>query len=902
MPNKSSMSKAFAAAFAVLTISIISGIITLTILYKSEINILNPTPPPTFSPTTTAPPPDSRLPTNLVPESYEIFLQPWFHTRIIEMVNVTSPNQTMLFTGNSTVHFHCTQAARSIYLHSMDLTLSNPWVMNQDTNEQIGVSDLEQQEDVNDFLKVNLEEDLMAGGNYSLFLAFEGEVSASLEGLYECVYIEGYPKDEDDENALRFLVATNMEPTHARMLFPCFDEPAMKAEFHLTIIHRRTTSALGNTAILGERRKKYVIKSLIKVTVKGFNSPSFLSVSNIIDDEWKYTQFYPTPRMSTYLFAFAVSEFTSIPSSHERVEIKTYARPEATEKGHTKYAAHIAGSTLTFFEKLFEIDYTLGKLDQIALPDLASLAMENWGLITYVEGSLLFEEGVSSLLHKEDIAIIVAHELAHQWFGNLVTIKWWSDLWLKEGFATYFSFPAVDYVEPTFKMKDVFMMETLHFAFEADALTSSHPLSSRPEDVQTIDDIRQMYDSITYNKGASVLRMLADFVGENVFNNGIKVSHTLAISIAKLMDPWVNQIGYPVITINTTSGEIYQKHFLFNNTAESRYVPEIQRMGKLKKEEFISKSGEWILVNVNSTGYYRVNYNPENWERLLTQLERDPQRIPPINRGQLIDDVFNLARAKLVNVTLALNFTRFLSKERAYLPWDSAVKNLEYFVIMFDRCEVYGPIFKLNPSTVFKLCFFSLRHNQITAIDVACSNGLPECIEMAKSKFSNWMRSNSTNNIHPNLRSMIYCHAVAAGGKEEWEFAWDKYQSSRDTSEREYLQYAMSCTKKIWLLNRYLKYTLDSEKIRFRDVASTISFIAMNAAGQALAWNFIRAHWGTLIQFSCPLHLGNWLILSHYGCHVGSSFDWLLCACLSRHAQLPITQTSCDRFQTNSLY
>uniref|UniRef100_A0A8C5EIE7 Aminopeptidase n=1 Tax=Gouania willdenowi TaxID=441366 RepID=A0A8C5EIE7_GOUWI len=862
MPNKSSMSKAFAAAFAVLTISIISGIITLTILYKSEINILNPTPPPTFSPTTTAPPPDSRLPTNLVPESYEIFLQPWFHTRIIEMVNVTSPNQTMLFTGNSTVHFHCTQAARSIYLHSMDLTLSNPWVMNQDTNEQIGVSDLEQQEDVNDFLKVNLEEDLMAGGNYSLFLAFEGEVSASLEGLYECVYIEGYPKDEDDENALRFLVATNMEPTHARMLFPCFDEPAMKAEFHLTIIHRRTTSALGNTAILG------------------FNSPSFLSVSNIIDDEWKYTQFYPTPRMSTYLFAFAVSEFTSIPSSHERVEIKTYARPEATEKGHTKYAAHIAGSTLTFFEKLFEIDYTLGKLDQIALPDLASLAMENWGLITYVEGSLLFEEGVSSLLHKEDIAIIVAHELAHQWFGNLVTIKWWSDLWLKEGFATYFSFPAVDYVEPTFKMKDVFMMETLHFAFEADALTSSHPLSSRPEDVQTIDDIRQMYDSITYNKGASVLRMLADFVGENVFNNGIKVSHTLsAISIAKLMDPWVNQIGYPVITINTTSGEIYQKHFLFNNTAESslwwqipiRFMSNTSDTSmvlqclslSVKKEEFISKSGEWILVNVNSTGYYRVNYNPENWERLLTQLERDPQRIPPINRGQLIDDVFNLARAKLVNVTLALNFTRFLSKERAYLPWDSAVKNLEYFVIMFDRCEVYGPMQTYLQNQVKGLYNFyrnetdnssvphdhASQHNQITAIDVACSNGLPECIEMAKSKFSNWMRSNSTNNIHPNLRSMIYCHAVAAGGKEEWEFAWDKYQSSRDTSEREYLQYAMSCTKKIWLLNRYLKYTLDSEKIRFRDVASTISFIAMNAAGQALAWNFIRAHWGTLIGY-----------------------------------------------------
>ncbi|XP_038565755.1 aminopeptidase N-like [Micropterus salmoides] len=344
-------------------------------------------------------------------------------------------------------------------------------------------------------------------------------------------------------------------------------------------------------------------------------------------------------------------------------------------------------------------------------------------------------------------------------------------------------------------------------------------------------------------------------------------------NVAELMGTWVNQIGYPVITINTTNGEIYQKQFLFNDSSESIlwwHIP-ITVMSDTsepssewltsseieKKEKFISKSGEWILANVNCTGYYRVNYNPENWQRLLNQLETNPKRIPLMNRGQLIDDAFNLARAKLVNVTLALNSTRFLRNETAYLPWESAVRNLDYFVLMFDRSEVYGPMQMYLREQVKGLYNFfrnytdnsevpndhSLQHNQITAIEVACSNGLPECIEMATKMYATWMNSNNTNNIHPNLRSVIYCQAVAAGGKTEWEFAWNKFQSSSDTSERNQLRKALSCTRKIWLLNRYLEYTLNAEKIRLMDVASTINYIAQNVVGQALAWNFIRAHW-----------------------------------------------------------
>uniref|UniRef100_A0A665W217 Aminopeptidase N-like n=1 Tax=Echeneis naucrates TaxID=173247 RepID=A0A665W217_ECHNA len=573
--------------------------------------------------------------------------------------------------------------------------------------------------------------------------------------------------------------------------------------------------------------------------------------------------------MSTYLFAFAVSEFEATASSYEPVVIKvgTYARPEAVAAGHTKYAAEITGKILSFYENLFEIKYMQQKLDQIALPDLSPAAMENWGLITYQEGALLYEEGASSSLQKESIATIIAHELAHQWFGNLVTMKWWNQLFLKEGFATYISCFAVDHVEPSFNMKDSFFASELQAAFEVDSLTSSHPLVPPEEDIQRTYDIISLYDIITYSKGAIVLRMLEDVLEAPAFIQGIRMylrdlsyangdqndlwhymqkgadANNRQVDVAKFMDSWTKQIGYPVITINTTSGEISQKHFLFNDSSQSRFIvlslPEIW-------DELISSSGDWLLANVNCTGYYRVNYNPENWEALLTQLETNRSLIPLMNRMQLIDDAFNLARAKIVNVTLALNVTRFLYNETDFHPWDSAMRNFQYIYLMFDRTEVYGPM-QVRFLKTFLPCDIQNNNlkNQTLAVQVACNSGLPDCVAMAKRMFGLWMKDN-TNIIHPNLRHWIYCEAVASGGKEEWDFAWSQYQSTNDTSEKYHLRHALSCTKKIWLLNRYLGYTLDPEKIQQVDAAEIVSSISKSVAGQVLAWNFIRAHWDYL--------------------------------------------------------
>uniref|UniRef100_A0A3Q1F5F9 Aminopeptidase n=1 Tax=Acanthochromis polyacanthus TaxID=80966 RepID=A0A3Q1F5F9_9TELE len=879
MPSKSGLSKAFAAAFVVLTVSVICATVTMVILYQVQMKGINPTPRPTAPNTAEPPPPVLRLPRSLIPDHYDLVLQPQLYTRIIHEVNVTSPNQTLVFNGTSTVHFRCVQKTSSIFMHSRDLEVFGPVLNDTDTKKSMR-SKVKVPDEESGFLELELDQNLEVGGNYSLRLDFRGQISQNLDALFLSEYQEK-PTEGEDSGTDRCLAATNLQPTDARRLFPCFDEPDMKATFNVKIIHRRDTTALFNT-------KK--------------------TVSNLENEDWKYTCFETTPKMSTYLFAFTVSEFTS-EASHttgKRVTIRTFARPEATEAKHTSYASQITPKILEFYERRFGIDYQLGELDQIALPDLYPAAMENWGLVTYQEGLLLYEEGVSSLLHKEDVAGIIAHELAHQWFGNLVTMKWWNNVWLNEGFATYMSHFAVDAVEPMFRMKETSIMKNLHAAFEEDALASSHPLIPPRDDIHTSDEIIGLFDSISYNKGSLMLRMLADVVGESVFNEGInnylekfKFSNTdqndlwssietvrrnqYGLSVEQLMTPWVSQSGFPVVTINTTNGEVFQKQFLYNNTAESRlswnvpiwvmsYISEPSlvwleaTLETVAKEEFIAKDGEWILANVNSTGYYRVNYNLENWQLLLKVLETNRHLIPLMNRGQLIDDAFNLARAKLIDVTLALNSTLFLRNEREFLPWESAVTNLHYFVLMFDRSEVYGPMQEYLRNQVEGLYNFyrnytnnstvpedhSEQHNQVNAIWMACSNGLPECVEMAKMKFAEWMQPNGTNNIHPNLRSVIYCQAVAAGGKAEWEFAWDQYLSSNVTSEKDQLREALSCTRKTWLLNRYLEYTLDLDKIRLMDVASTIDSIASNPAGQALAWNFIRAHWDYIKEGDTP--------------------------------------------------
>ncbi|RVE74836.1 hypothetical protein OJAV_G00026210 [Oryzias javanicus] len=815
-----------------------------------------------------------RLPTSLIPVSYNITLWPRLEP---------NADGVYAFTGRSAVVFRCATATDLIIIHCNKLNLTS---LRGHLAELSGlggaaVPDIQRTWLVvrTEFLVVQLRGRLTAGASYILKTEFQGELADDMEGFYRSEYTE--------DGVKKVIATSQMQATFARKAFPCFDEPAMKAIFNVTIIHSRDTTALSNG------KQIYSRDSVIE------NTPV------------KVTAFEPTRRMSTYLLAFIVTDFSYNEFNQSELLVRIWAQRKAIERGHGGYALNVTEPILHFYQKYYNSPYPLSKLDQIALPDFNAGAMENWGLVTYRETALLFDPQLSSTGNKESISTTISHELAHMWFGNLVTLRWWNDLWLNEGFASYVEYLGVDYAEPSWNVKDHIVLYEMQRAFAVDALASSHPLSKGEEEVNTPTEITEMFNTISYNKGAAVLRMVSAFLTERVFVVGLSsYLNTFAFSntdhsdlwnhlqqavdktpgleiphsVKDIMSRWTLQMGFPVVTIDTRTGSINQTHFLLDPDSVVGkvsqfnyiwYVPVKWMKNGVEQEQYwllqktasvdqMRVSGkEWVLANTNVSGYFRVNYDQDNWDRLLDLLSTSHQTLPAINRAQIIDDAFNLARAKIISTKMALRTTKYLSKERDYIPWESALANLDYFILMFDRTEVFGPLQAYLRKQVRPLFehFRTLtanwttvpanhndQYNQINAIETACSVGVKECRELIKGWYRQWMENPSHNPIHPNLKNTVYCKAVALGGVEEWEFTWLMFRNATLASEARRLRSALACTKIPWLLNRYLEYTLDPTKIRKQDASSTIQYICNNVVGMPLAWNFVRERWSYIFN------------------------------------------------------
>uniref|UniRef100_A0A3Q4GWE0 Aminopeptidase n=1 Tax=Neolamprologus brichardi TaxID=32507 RepID=A0A3Q4GWE0_NEOBR len=694
------------------------------------------------------------------------------------------------------------------------------------------------------YLVINLKSKLRQGQKYQLYTEFTGELADDLSGFYRSEY---------EEDGLQKIVATSqMHPTYARKTFPCFDEPALKAIFHITLIHPPGTVALSN--------------DIANITIDGVS--------------WTKTKFEPTKKMSTYLLAITVSDYTYINTTQKDPQIRIWARRKAIDLGQGNYALNVTGPILDFFQSYYNIAYPLTKSDQIALPDFYYGAMENWGLVTYRETNLLYDPKTSSSRNKEKTATIIAHELAHMWFGNLVTLRWWNEVWLNEGFASYVAYLGADHAEPTWNVRDLIVLDKIHKVFAVDALTSSHPLSSNEDSIVLPNQISEQFDVISYSK-VQKLQHLTNFglfsfflqtylnhfgysntVGNDLWHHlqmAVKDNNgSLPHSVDRIMSPWVLQMGFPVVTINTAIGKVSQKHFLLdadsNVTVKSPYNYEWlipirwMRGGTVQKDIWwlMEKEGKagtqsdgfWVLANINVTGYYRVNYDLGNWERLFTQLNTNHKVIPVINRAQLVDDAFSLARAQLLSTSLALRTTSYLSKETEYMPWQSALNNLDYYYLMLDRTDVYQPMQDYIRKQVTPLFLYFKNMTLDWSINVNI------CLEKCSSKILTQQCVNcNLFRIHPNLRSVVYCSAIAAGDEAEWEFGWLQFKIASVANEANKLMFALACTNNTELLNRYLSYTLNSTIIRKQDATSVITSVASNRAGQKLAWDFVRNHW-----------------------------------------------------------
>lgn len=816
-----------------------------------------------------------RLPRSVVPHSYKIELIPFiwetnftFNGEVMIIVNVTET------TNNITLHIHDIKVTETnlskIYDAENDGIIEESPLAIERTS-----TDEEKQ-----FFIIHSVESLEAGMQYKVGIKYVGNLNDVLQGFYRSSYVVN--------NTKRWIATSQFQSTDARRAFPCFDEPALKARFTISIGRPENMTAVSN------------------MPKKSGPPEPVLGVPNYVWDH-----FEESVPMSTYLVAFTVSDFKQLSDDSF---FSVWARQEALQQA--KYSLDIGPRILKHYEKYFQIKFPLPKIDMIALPDFAAGAMENWGLITYRETAMLYQQGISTNRDKQRVATVVGHELAHQWFGNLVTPSWWTDLWLNEGFATYVECLGVDAVEPEWKIIEQFVVDDLQNVFLLDVYKSSHPISVEVNHPNEIDEI---FDSISYEKGASIIRMMDHFLTTPVFKRGLtKYLESKAyqcatqddlwqaltdqahqdevldrdMTVKDIMYTWTLQTGFPLVTVirnyDTNSAFVTQIRFMLGNNTDTNnslwWVPltytsqdkldfeNTHPTHWLKAEPSIELSAlrvapdHWVLFNIKQTGFYRVNYDGENWKLIIKQL-MDPQsfqQIGTVNRAQLVDDALNLARAGVLNYSLALDVTRYLQQELEYLPWKAGFTGFNYIFGMlsktggFDKFKAYllNLLKNLYEDTGFvdNMSDNQLRvYKRVEVLKWACLLGHEDCVRNAITQFQNWRSSpqpDRNNPISPNLKSTVYCTALRVGGQAEWDFAWERYSKTNVGSEKSLLLQAMGCSRETWILSRYLDRAVSyNSGIRKQDAAAVFAAVSNNVIGQPLAFAFIRDQWKRVKEY-----------------------------------------------------
>lgn len=696
----------------------------------------------------------------------------------------------------------------------------------------------------------------------SLYLEFDGILNDKMHGFYRTSY--------EVDGVKRWGAATQFEATDARRAFPCWDEPDRKAEFEIALRVPQHLTALSNMPILEEE---------------------VLSGTGL-----KCVVYDVTPKMPTYLVAVVIADLEYLEAWDKNgVLVRVYTTPGKREQG--QFALDVALHTLPYFTDWFGVPYCLPKCDMVALPDFAAGAMENWGLVTYRETALLVDPVNSSAAARQRVAEVVDHELAHQWFGNLVTMKWWTDLWLNEGFASYMGPKAVAHQFPKWKVWNQYIANEYLSALHADALKNTHPIEIEVEDPC---EIREIFDTITYSKGSVVNRMLEHYLTEEKFREGLGVylkryefgnartedlwsalEEVSGKPVKAIMASFTKQGGYPILSVEDKSKNgkmvlsLVQKRFLFDGSApkanEKWNIPIGVTAAGLKEPYFSvmktsresvslplnGRSGKsWIKINPGQSGFYRTSYSAKLFDR-LTQALNSPA-ISSIDYLGILDDAFALTRAGHLRTSRGLALLESAKCHAAdYNVWATASGVLAQTETIFcegnkalsDRLSAFAR--SLFWPILAKMGWTKKpkdSHLDILLRSLVIGNlgffGDSRVIEEAKKRFANFVK---TGNLDPDLRGVVYSQAARYGGPREFKELVALYKKSQLQEEKVRVLRALTRFRDTDIIKQVLDFSL-SEDVRSQDTYVLLAGFGSNPVARKTAWHFVKSNWEMLVS------------------------------------------------------
>ena len=757
----------------------------------------------------------------------------------------------LIFAGTETIRLNFDSPSREIIFNALEIAITSARI----DNEEIPLSAIKNNT-VNELVTISLQRDLEAG-EHKLDLKFTGKINQFGRGLYYARY------QEQGTGARKMLLGTQFEATDARRFFPCWDEPVFRATFQLTAVVPENWMAVSNMPIASERK-----------VAAG-----------------REVAFQATPSMSSYLNVFCAGEFDAIESEIDGVKLRIVTTKGKSEQG--RYALESTAQILRYYNEYFGISYPLPKLDQLAIPGGFGGAMENWGGITYYETALLFDPQNSSIATKQRVFEVIAHEVAHQWFGDLVTMAWWDNLWLNEGFASWMGTKCTAHFNPQW---EVWLEKSIprdparrigipkEQAMEGDARATTHPIQ---QPVANEAEANSAFDDITYKKGQSFIRMLENFLGEAPFRDGIrryiqahKYSNTTtadlwnALSqasgkpVPEIAAGWTEQPGFPLITVKRESGNrvsltqqrftigfdpdpsaIWQIPLTYNIDGQS--APVALLMSQRRAELTDVPDDRALKLNVDGAGNYRVTYDDLSWKLLMAAL---PGMNAP-DKVNLLSDAWALVQAGQKPLSFYTDLIARLPSDTALAIREQIVNAFDFINHLFvgaseqDHFCTYArttlrptlDALSFNPKSDESPTAALLRASLIQELGIL---GDKEVIATCRERFSNYVKDPSS--VPPDLRAPILAIAIRYGDATTWQKVHELGMKTTSTEEKQIYYDALAFATDPALIKKTLAIAVTDELPTSRAVF-LVTKVARESDRPDLAWEFTQSNFKALL-------------------------------------------------------